>query len=79
MDILCCALGLIKGDWMVSGPMTDERKGIWSDVYLSGKALRGWEIRPGLAQSPANSSTPRRSKFLGWCQTGRTPIKSPTA
>ena len=69
MDILCCALGLIKGDWMVSGPMTDERKGIWSDVYLSGKALRGWEIRPGLAQSPANSSTPRRSKFLGWCQT----------
>ena len=68
LDILCCALGLIKGDWMVSGPMTDERKGIWSDVFLDDKPLRGWEIRPGLAASRAKS-TARRSRFLGWCET----------
>ncbi len=68
IDILCCALGLIKGDWMISGPMTNERKGIWSEAYLGDKLLLGWEIRPGLSASP-NGATPRRSKFLGWWQT----------
>ena len=67
IDILCCALGLIKGDWMISGPMTSERKGIWSDVYLDGKPLIGWEIRAGLSEGFAKAS--RRSKFLGWHQT----------
>jgi hypothetical protein len=65
IDILCCALGLIKGDWMISGPMTSERKGIWSDVFLDGKPLEGWEIFPGLARHKGKSKS-RRTKFLGW-------------
>ena len=55
IDILCCALGLIKGDWMISGPMTSERKGIWSDVYLDEKPLIGWEIRAGLSEGFAKA------------------------
>ena len=70
IDILCCALGLIKGDWMISGPMTNERKGIWSDVYLNEMPLLGWQIRAGLTEGLSNGANLRRSKFLGWCQTG---------
>jgi hypothetical protein len=66
IDILCGALGLIKGDWMISGPMTGERKGIWNRVFLDGKPLRGWEIRPGLS---AGHGPARRSRFLGWHET----------
>ncbi len=73
IDILCGALGLIKGDWMVSGPMTTERKGIWDEVYLDGVALHGWEMRPGLLgekQSlfsvPHSRTKTRRGKHLGW-------------
>ena len=75
IDILCSALGLIKGDWMVSGPMSTERKGIWDHVYLDGSLLRGWEMRPGLVgeksdlfSSPVSKSI-RRSKHLGWWRT----------
>ncbi len=68
IDILCCALGLIKGDWMISGPMTSERKGIWSDVYLDDKPLLGWEIRAGLSKGSSNGHALRRSKFLRWHQ-----------
>jgi beta-galactosidase len=70
IDILCCALGLIKGDWMISGPMTNERKGIWSDVYLNEKPLLGWQIRAGLAKGLSNGVNSGRSKFLGWWETG---------
>jgi beta-galactosidase len=69
VDILCCALGLIKGDWMISGPMTNERKGIWSQVYLDDKPLSGWQIRPGLSERLFNMPNSRRSRFLGWHQT----------
>ena len=68
IDILCCALGLIKGDWMISGPMTNERKGIWSEAYLDDELLLRWEMRPGLSGS-SNGVAPRRSRFLGWWQT----------
>ena len=69
IDILCCALGLIKGDWMISGPMTNERKGIWSDVYLDDNALLGWEIHAGLTEGLSREAISRRVKFLGWCHT----------
>ena len=69
IDILCCALGLIKGDWMISGPMTTERKGIWSDVYLDDNALLGWEMHAGLTEGLSREVISRRVKFLGWCHT----------
>lgn len=48
IDILAAAIGLIKGDWMVSGPMNTERKGIWSRVFCDGREVKRWEMRPGL-------------------------------
>jgi len=49
LDVLCCALGLIKGDWMLGFQnMVNERKGIWGQVSLDGKPLKGWSMQPGL-------------------------------
>lgn len=48
IDILAAAIGMIKGDWMVSGPMHTECKGIWSEVRCDGREVKGWAMRPGL-------------------------------
>lgn len=48
LDILACALGLIKGDWQIAGPMNTEKKGIWQPVFINGNEISGWEMRPFL-------------------------------
>ena len=50
LSLLACALGLIKGDWMLGGAnMADERKGLWGPVRWNGKVVKGpWRMRPGL-------------------------------
>ena len=49
LQVLCCALGLIKGDWMLGFQnMVEERKGIWGSVRWNGKAITGWAMQPGL-------------------------------
>ena len=50
LDLLACAVGMIKGDWQIASPMNFERKGIWQQgVLLNGEPLQGWTMRPGLA------------------------------
>ena len=50
LTLLCSAIGLIKGDWMLGHRnMTEERKGIWGPVTWKGKPIAGpWKIQPGL-------------------------------
>lgn len=50
LRILCCALGLIKGDWMIGyDNMVLEKKGLWSTVRWDGHAVEGpWRHQPGL-------------------------------
>jgi beta-galactosidase len=50
LSLLCCGLGLIKGDWLIGGQnMVLERKGLWGSAAWNGTRLKGpWEIRPGL-------------------------------
>lgn len=48
IDLLATAVGLIKGDWNIAGPMHTERKGIWDEVLVDGRRLTGWEMRPFL-------------------------------
>ena len=49
LAILCAAVGLIKGDWMLGQQnMADERKGLWGRVRFADRALTGWTMRPGL-------------------------------
>ncbi len=49
LDILAVALGLVKGDWQIAGPMNTECKGIWRPVTANGRVLTPWRMRPGLA------------------------------
>jgi hypothetical protein len=59
LAILCCALGLVKGDGQVGGDnLADERKGLWGVPTWQGQPLPGpWRHRPGL-----------RGEAQGWWQ-----------
>jgi len=50
LSVLACALGLIKGDWMIGyANMAEERKGLWAPVRWSRRGLPGpWRMQPGL-------------------------------
>ncbi len=50
LSLLTCALGLIKGDWMLGGQnMVEERKGLWGQAYWNKEMLSGpWTMQPGL-------------------------------
>lgn len=54
LEILACALGLIKGDWMVAGSMETERKGIWDRVLWNGAPVENWSMFPGLLGETEN-------------------------
>lgn len=64
IDILATALGLIKGDWNISGSMNTERKGIWQDVLVNDKILTNWEMRPFLLGEQLNISN--QPKTVNW-------------
>ena len=50
LAILCCAVGLIKGDWLIGHTnMVQERKGIWGEVRWNGIPVLGdWTMYPRL-------------------------------
>lgn len=50
LSLLCCGLGLIKGDWLIGGQnMVLERKGLWGSATWNDVRLKGpWDIQPGL-------------------------------
>jgi len=54
--LLVTALGLIKGDWMIQAPQSEEAKGLLGPVKLAGGRLTGdWEFVAGL-QGPGQSA-----------------------
>ncbi len=50
LSLLCCGVGLIKGDWLIGGQnMVNERKGLWGTATWNGKRIgKTWQIQPGL-------------------------------
>jgi len=50
LAVLCNAMGLVKGEWMLGMyNMVNERKGLWGDVLWKGRRLKGpWLMQPGL-------------------------------
>ena len=58
IEILACALGLIKGDWQLAMSMQYERKGIWDVVSLDGKKMKGWRHHAGLIGEKLQLSHP---------------------
>ena len=69
LEILASSLGLIKGNWMVSGSMECERKGIWSNVKLNGEPLLNWEMFPQLVGEQLG--IPRCPGVVAWKATRR--------
>jgi hypothetical protein len=57
LDILSCALGMIKGDWQIGNSMQLERKGIWRGVEINGRPQRDWQMRPYLTGETLNLAT----------------------
>lgn len=50
LEVLCCAVGLIKGDWQIGMQnMADEAKGLFGQALWNGRPLTGpWAMHPGL-------------------------------
>ena len=50
LDILCCAVGMVKGDWQIGFQnMAGEAKGLWRPVSWNARQLAGpWTMWPGL-------------------------------
>jgi beta-galactosidase len=58
LDLLCCAMGLIKGDWMLGFQnMTQERKGLFGRALLDGRVLTDWTMHPMLEGERALPTT----------------------
>jgi beta-galactosidase len=55
LTLLCCAVGLIKGDWQIGMQnMADEAKGLFGEATWDGEALPGpWAMAPGLVGEKA--------------------------
>ncbi|HNT33836.1 MAG TPA: beta-galactosidase [bacterium] len=84
LSLLCCAVGLIKGDWMIGYEnMVNERKGLWGKARWKGRTLHEpWRIQPGLVGEHCRlfgsagalvpwqpDGTPQRGKPLCWLRT----------
>lgn len=66
LSILCCALGLIKGDWQIGGAnMAEERKGLWGRALWGDAPLTGWTMRPGLVGERCGLFGPA-AELAGW-------------
>ena len=49
LQLLVHALGMIKGDWMINAPQSEEKKGLLSPLKLDGRQLDAdWQFTPGL-------------------------------
>jgi hypothetical protein len=60
LDVLCCAVGLIKGDWQIGNAnMADEKKGLWGNASWNGSPIKNkWAMRVGLLYERAASRLP---------------------
>jgi beta-galactosidase len=67
LTVLAAALGLIKGDWMLDAPMSDEKKGLIGDVLLDGEVQKlAWTVDVGLAGERARLYDPRPGALAKW-------------
>ncbi len=76
LQVLACAVGLIKGDWMLGYQnMVNERKGIWGTVSWNGTPLRSrWTMQPGLIGERSHLFEPEACPSL-WNPSAK--LKSP--
>ena len=69
LDLLCCAIGLIKGDWQIGHRNTsEERKGLWGPVRFDGTELSDFALSPALVGRRGDAG-PVSTEALSWHQT----------
>jgi len=68
IDLLCCAIGLVKGDWMLGMQnMMLERKGLFGRALWNGSPLPGpWSMQSGLLGERLGTFDPARASTLKW-------------
>ena len=65
--LLVSALGMVKGDWMLDAPMSEERKGLLTPVLLDGTALAGpWEFSPATWGERVQLPQPGPASLAPW-------------
>ena len=69
LDIFATAIGMIKEDGQIDGPMNMERKGIWEGVLLNGTRLSNWQMRPFLIGEISNIV--QQSSTFNWTGLGK--------
>lgn len=90
LQILVSAMGLIKGDWMIDAPMTEEKKGLIGHILIDGKPVKlTWQLSAGLMGEylrcfqelpgqllPWRRLSPRAGAPLRWFRTTFGPLSS---
>ncbi|GHO83329.1 hypothetical protein KSZ_13350 [Dictyobacter formicarum] len=75
--ILSCAIGLIKGDWMIDANMVEERKGLWGHARWNSTVLEGnWSMQPGLV-GERGALFGAGAALVSWQQEGAEAINQP--
>jgi hypothetical protein len=67
--LLVTAIGLIKGDWMINAPQSEEAKGLLGKVRLDGRSITtDWKFAAGLWGESARLFNPRPAEVVRWRQ-----------
>lgn len=67
LTVLVSALGLIKGDWMIDAPQSEEKKGLIGKVLLDDKAVRiNWTLEVGLTGEACKLYEPLPGASADW-------------
>ena len=65
--LLVSTLGMIKGDWMLDLPMSEERQGLLSLVHLDGRPIdQPWSFAAGMEGERRRWYTPEEALAAAW-------------
>jgi beta-galactosidase len=70
--LLVSTLGMIKGDWMIDLPMSEERQGLLSPVYLDGRPIdQPWSFAAGMEGERQRWYLPEAADATAWKPMGQ--------
>ncbi len=65
--LLVSTLGMIKGDWMIDLPMSEERQGLLSQVYLDSQPIdQPWSFAAGMEGERQRWYTSKKAGTAAW-------------
>jgi len=67
LTVLVAAFGLIKGDWMIDAPQSEEKKGLVGEVLVDGKPEKlAWTLDVGLWGERVRLFCPQAGQLAKW-------------